>query len=45
LHEIVRRHHKETAGSLQTVILEELENFRGSAAQEDDVTLVVAKLL
>jgi hypothetical protein len=45
LHEIVRRHHMETAGSIQTVILEELENFRGSAAQEDDITLVVAKLL
>ena len=45
LHEIVRRHHMETAGSIQTVILKELENFRGSAAQEDDVTLVVAKLL
>jgi sigma-B regulation protein RsbU (phosphoserine phosphatase) len=45
LHEIVRRHHMETAASIQTVILKELENFRGSAAQEDDVTLVVAKLL
>ena len=45
LHEIVRRHHMETAGSIQTVILKELENFRGSAALEDDVTLVVAKLL
>ena len=45
LHEIVRRHHIESAGSIQTVILEELENFRGSAAQEDDVTLVVMKLL
>jgi sigma-B regulation protein RsbU (phosphoserine phosphatase) len=44
LHEIVRRHHMETAGSIQTVILEELEIFRGSAVQEDDVTLVVAKL-
>ena len=45
LHEIVHRHHKETARSIQTVILEELKDFRGSAAQEDDVTLVVAKLL
>ena len=45
LHEIVSRHHMETAGSIQTVILKELENFRGSAAQEDDVTLVVTKLL
>jgi sigma-B regulation protein RsbU (phosphoserine phosphatase) len=45
LHEIIRRHHMESAGSIQTVILDELENFRGSAAQEDDVTLVVAKLL
>jgi serine phosphatase RsbU (regulator of sigma subunit) len=44
LHEIVRRHHMETAGSIQTVILEELEIFKGSAVQEDDVTLVVAKL-
>jgi sigma-B regulation protein RsbU (phosphoserine phosphatase) len=34
-----------TDGSIQTAVLEELENFRGSAAQEDDVTLVVAKLL
>lgn len=42
---IVRRNHGRSAGSIQTAILEELEAFRGSAPQEDDITLVVAKLL
>ena len=45
LQDIVRRHHMENAGSIQTAILGELENFRGTAPQEDDITLVVAKLL
>jgi serine phosphatase RsbU (regulator of sigma subunit) len=35
----------ENAGSIQTAILGELENFRGTAPQEDDITLVIAKLL
>ena len=45
LQEIIGRHHMEKAVSLQTAILEELEAFRGSSLQEDDITLVVAKLL
>ncbi len=45
LQDIVRRHHMENAGSIQTAILGELENFRGTAPQEDDITLVIAKLL
>jgi len=45
LQEIISRHHMDKAVSLQTAILEELEAFRGSGPQEDDITLVVAKLL
>ena len=42
---IVRRNHGRSAGSIQTAILNELEAFRGSVPQEDDITLVVVKLL
>jgi sigma-B regulation protein RsbU (phosphoserine phosphatase) len=45
LQDIVRQRHMEDAGSIQRSILGELENFRGAAPQEDDITLVVAKLL
>jgi sigma-B regulation protein RsbU (phosphoserine phosphatase) len=45
LQDIVRLHHMENAGSIQTAILGELENFRGAAPREDDITLVIAKLL
>lgn len=45
LQDIARRYHMETACSIQTVILAVLKNFRGSLPQENDATLVIAKLL
>ena len=45
LENIIRQTHKETAPSIQTTILQELETFRGTAPQEDDITIVVVKLL
>jgi sigma-B regulation protein RsbU (phosphoserine phosphatase) len=45
LQKVIRRTYEGKAVSIQTAILEELETFRGSALQEDDITLVVVKLL
>ena len=45
LQSLIRQTHKETAVSIQTTILEELKIFRGPAPQEDDITIVVVKLL
>ena len=45
LQEVIRRTHEGKAVSIQSAILEELQNFRGSAPQEDDITLVVVKLM
>lgn len=42
--EVVRAHIASDAESLRDAILADLERFRGSAAQEDDVTVVVAKM-
>jgi sigma-B regulation protein RsbU (phosphoserine phosphatase) len=45
MQKVIHRTHAEKAVSIQTAILKELESFRGSADQEDDITLVVVKLL
>lgn len=42
---IIRRYHKRSAEEIQQAIIENLDSFRGDAPQEDDVTLVVIKLL
>ena len=44
LQKVIRRTHEEKAASIQSAILEDVQNFRGSAPQEDDITLVVVKL-
>ncbi|UCG19982.1 MAG: SpoIIE family protein phosphatase [Deltaproteobacteria bacterium] len=45
IRETIRRHATESAEEIQNRIIEELEIFQGEAPQEDDVTLVVVKLL
>lgn len=45
LQEIVRGVHMESAENIRDSILTSIENFRGDAPQQDDATLVVAKLL
>ena len=41
---IIRAHARDAAGHIRDRVLEALDAFRGSAALEDDVTLVIAKL-
>ena len=45
LHAIVRNHSDASAETIQRAIVESIDDFRGSAPQEDDITLVVAKLI
>ena len=44
-HKIVRKHSTASAETIQNAIIHELQTFKGDAPQEDDVTLVVIKLL
>ena len=44
LQEMVRQHHHRPAADIQAAIIAALVDFRGSATQEDDVTLVVIRL-
>lgn len=45
LRQIIRDNHRATADEIQNTVLTELRSFRGKLSQEDDVTLVVVKLL
>jgi sigma-B regulation protein RsbU (phosphoserine phosphatase) len=45
LRDLVRRYAGESAGRIQQAVIEALHQFRGEVPQEDDVTLVVIKLL
>jgi sigma-B regulation protein RsbU (phosphoserine phosphatase) len=45
LHEAIRKNARESAEAIQSGIIEDLEIFQGEAPQEDDITLVVVKLL
>jgi sigma-B regulation protein RsbU (phosphoserine phosphatase) len=45
LQEVVRTHAAESAESIQNAVIEALNTFQGDAPQEDDITLVVIKLL
>jgi len=45
LREIIRSHGTESAETIQKVIIDTLRTFRGDAPQEDDITLVVVRLL
>ena len=45
LRELVPRHSGLPADQLRELILEEVDRFRGNAAQQDDITVVVARVL
>jgi sigma-B regulation protein RsbU (phosphoserine phosphatase) len=45
LRETVAQYSTASAAAIQTAVIERLNQFRGTADQEDDVTLVVVKLL
>ncbi len=45
LREIIRKHSREPAEAIQNAVIDALQAFRGDVPQEDDVTLVVIKLL
>jgi phosphoserine phosphatase RsbU/P len=42
---IIRSHAKRTAAEIQSAVIDAVQAFRAEAPQEDDVTLVVVKLL
>ncbi|UCG11917.1 MAG: SpoIIE family protein phosphatase [Deltaproteobacteria bacterium] len=45
LHDVIRRNASEPAESIQNTVLAALHDFQGDAPQQDDITLVVIKLL
>ncbi|UCD79654.1 MAG: SpoIIE family protein phosphatase [Desulfobacterales bacterium] len=45
LRDIIRRHADASAKTIRDTVIDTLQNFRGNASQEDDITLVVVKLL
>lgn len=45
LREIIRQHAGASAKTIRNAVIDTLRNFRGNASQEDDITLVVIKLL
>jgi sigma-B regulation protein RsbU (phosphoserine phosphatase) len=45
LRNIVSENAMKTAGIIQNAVIDKLRNFQGSASQEDDITLVVVKLM
>jgi phosphoserine phosphatase RsbU/P len=44
-HEIIRKHAAGSAADIQNGVIDAVESFQGDADQEDDITLVVIKLL
>jgi serine phosphatase RsbU (regulator of sigma subunit) len=45
LRDIIRRQADAPAKTIRDAVVDTLQEFRGNAPQEDDVTLVVVKLL
>jgi len=45
MQDIIREHHLSAAADIQKAIIDDLHKFKGDAPQEDDITLVVVKLL
>jgi sigma-B regulation protein RsbU (phosphoserine phosphatase) len=45
LREIIRKHADQSSASINKAIIESLQDYRQKASQEDDITLVVIKLL
>jgi phosphoserine phosphatase RsbU/P len=45
LREVIRNHADQPVRRIQSAVIEAVQNFRGDSPQEDDVTLVVVKLM
>jgi sigma-B regulation protein RsbU (phosphoserine phosphatase) len=45
LSQIIRNNHHKSAGAIQDAVLEAVSDFRGGREQEDDITIVVMKVL
>jgi sigma-B regulation protein RsbU (phosphoserine phosphatase) len=45
IEKIIRKCHSETAATIQSVLIDTVQNFQAGAPQEDDVALMVVKLL
>jgi sigma-B regulation protein RsbU (phosphoserine phosphatase) len=45
LHQIIRDNADKSAGAIQGAVLDAVGKFRGSVPQEDDITLVVIKIM
>jgi sigma-B regulation protein RsbU (phosphoserine phosphatase) len=45
LRDIIKQHASQSAEFIQTVVIDTLRDFQGDSPQEDDITLVVVKLL
>jgi sigma-B regulation protein RsbU (phosphoserine phosphatase) len=45
LYQIIRKNDQKSAGAIQDAVLEAVSDFRGDAEQEDDITIVVIKVL
>jgi sigma-B regulation protein RsbU (phosphoserine phosphatase) len=45
LYQIIRKNNHKSAGAIQNAVLEAVSDFRGDAEQEDDITIVVIKVL
>ncbi len=45
LREVIRSHADQPVGRIQSAVIEAVQEFRGESPQEDDVTLVVVKLM
>ena len=45
LRDIIRKHAEQSSASIKEAVIDSLQNYRNQAAQEDDITLVVLKLL
>ncbi|MEJ2236455.1 MAG: SpoIIE family protein phosphatase [Syntrophobacterales bacterium] len=45
LREVIRKHAAEPAEKIQEGVIDSLRIFQGEAPQEDDITLVVVKLV
>jgi sigma-B regulation protein RsbU (phosphoserine phosphatase) len=45
LQKVIREHALDSARTIQENVIREIDAFRGTAAQEDDITLVVIKLV
>jgi sigma-B regulation protein RsbU (phosphoserine phosphatase) len=45
LHQIIRDNANKSAGAIQGAVLDAVSKFRGNLSQEDDITIVVIKIV